>query len=428
MRLLFLTMCGIYLNSEIVFAHQPFFFHSFFGGPHPKKRPANAKMDLDAPQKFIPRSKLSRTLTSWMIRHGSMRRQRRVRMASSSSSSPSSSSRTSRKPQGSMVTWRKPTLEHIAQWFASASSSYASSWQQSSSQQLVMGILQSPFNHPYAGMTNPSLHVHETTTTSWDVTHQSSRQTTSVNQINDHHHDNDNDYYYNHHDHPTNDHQAWWPSILVPTTTNNNNNNNNNNNKYPWRIIRHCRRVGTGWDCYQQVRDAVLDWNFQDSKQTMGMIPIPETKSTTQQQGQQSSTNISRGRFLSIPLPVKTQQQQAKSLPTSSSSSSSSTMSHSPLHQQLWSGPGGKRFVTYTDALAKFRRRIPIPFHIYSINPVMVVYDLVDQRYVNNVTSCRYHHQHHQDMRMDPTIITWHHVTCMSHTKKLTHSFVLPIL
>ena len=49
----------------------------------------------------------------------------------------------------------------------------------------------------------------------------------------------------------------------------------------------------------------------------------------------------------------------------------------------IWSGPGGRRFATY-GSMDRLFGIIPLPsfVRIYAVNPVMSVYDLVDQRYV----------------------------------------------
>jgi uncharacterized protein (UPF0548 family) len=128
---------------------------------------------------------------------------------------------------------------------------------------------------------------------------------------------------------------SWWPSILLSEKA-----------KKQWRVLTYRRQVGTGAACYQRVKNAALDWEFGD--EDLGMINVPATSTSS------SSPSSSTGRY------------SAHSLLAESS------------HQQLWSGPGGRRFVTYSGSTKiKFRFQFP---RIFAINQVMVIYDLVDER------------------------------------------------
>lgn len=130
--------------------------------------------------------------------------------------------------------------------------------------------------------------------------------------------------------------RSWWPSVLL-----------SEKKKTQWRILTYRRRVGTGAACYQRVKDAALDWEFGD--EDLGMINVPATST--------SSTSS----------PSYPGQYSAHSLLADSS------------HQQLWSGPGGRRFVTYSGT-TKFRfKNFQFP-RIFAMNQVMVIYDLVDLR------------------------------------------------
>lgn len=130
---------------------------------------------------------------------------------------------------------------------------------------------------------------------------------------------------------------SWWPSVLL-----------SENMKAQWRVLTYRRRVGTGAACYQRVKDAALDWEFGD--EDLGMINVPATTSISS-----TSSPSDPGRY------------SAHSLLAESS------------HQQLWSGPGGRRFVTYSGT-TKFRFKFFQFPRIYAMNQVMVIYDLVDQR------------------------------------------------
>lgn len=42
-----------------------------------------------------------------------------------------------------------------------------------------------------------------------------------------------------------------------------------------WRVLKFCRRVGTGDKCYKKLRHAVLSWEFESrvGNRSMGIIP-----------------------------------------------------------------------------------------------------------------------------------------------------------
>lgn len=150
-----------------------------------------------------------------------------------------------------------------------------------------------------------------------------------------------------------------------------------------WRVIRLCQRVGYGAECYQRVRDAALAWEFQSVQGDQGMLsvqPPPARQSTsTTRRGQQH-----RRRYMVFPLEEESvQQEEAQHDPYSSC-------------LQIWSGPG-KRFVTYTSVGQGCTRPLlwlmrhfqvlwlqhdnrPSSSLLYCVNPVAVLYDLVDQR------------------------------------------------
>jgi uncharacterized protein (UPF0548 family) len=263
------------------------------------------------------------TLRSWMIRHDSNARQRRY------TRTPTTPSKSAKKnaTKGSMFSFQTPTLERVSNWFSNP-------WQ--ADPQHLRAMLKYELSHDSVGMTNPCLHIDlrrdhdnhnngngglETTTIPASIRKTSSTAgTTTTN--------------------------SWWPNVLL-----------SDKKKNEWRVLTYRRRVGTGDDCYQRVKNAALDWEFGD--EDLGMINVPATAAT-------SATSHTPG---------QQQRYSAHSLLAESS------------HQQLWSGPGGRRFVTYSgsgsssasSSTTKFKFRVPIP-RIYAINQVCVIYDLVDQR------------------------------------------------
>jgi uncharacterized protein (UPF0548 family) len=106
-----------------------------------------------------------------------------------------------------------------------------------------------------------------------------------------------------------------------------------------WQILRLQQCVGQGPLCYQQVRDAVLNWEFATNSQGIAQVHPPESR---------------RGDY-----------------------SVRAVLLDNPYHPmvsdtvlQIWQGPG-KRLVTF--AKSKF---LPC---VFAVNPVSVVYNVVDQ-------------------------------------------------
>lgn len=129
-----------------------------------------------------------------------------------------------------------------------------------------------------------------------------------------------------------------------------------------WRQCRYRRRVGQGQDCYERVREAALEWQFNPT--------------TTQQQPQPQQQHANKGI-----LPVPSRDNDSSSSHQSSSSCFSLDQHASQHVQPLWSGPhngASRRLVTFTTCGFK-TKWLP---KLYTMNPVMVVYDVLDQRYV----------------------------------------------
>lgn len=136
----------------------------------------------------------------------------------------------------------------------------------------------------------------------------------------------------------------WWPSLSFAPSQ-----------PRQWRIITHRRRVGRGWECYDKVRNAALDWEFK-ANEDMGLLLVPTPPTTTDTNQRQQS--IIRGRYTINP--------------ENDHRAIAETNNNLPLHQCLGAA---RRFVSYSA-----QRVVPFLPKIYSINPVMIVYDVVDQR------------------------------------------------
>jgi len=143
-----------------------------------------------------------------------------------------------------------------------------------------------------------------------------------------------------------------------------------------WRVLKYRREcVGRGQKCYETVRDAALEWEFHNSAGTRGMLPItkpqkPNTPSTKEQQ----STKIAK------PFPSNSSRSyHALSLPETAQQDFARTKRHRPIwfggnrsgsRSSSESPAGGKPFVTYAGQ----------PSLLWVVNPVRIVYELMDQR------------------------------------------------
>jgi uncharacterized protein (UPF0548 family) len=189
------------------------------------------------------------------------------------------------------------------------------------------------FNHNSVGMTNPCLHIAVTENDSC-ANHNQLSVALPVSQREE------------------NVEEIWWPQTACPLE------------KTSWRVLRYRRRVGRGSACYQRVRDAALQWEFSSPEQDKGMLQVtPSTESITSNHNQQNRRN--RRGYTVLPL---------------SELDDIYAPSTSDQIMKIWSGPG-RRLVTFTRSAlplpARFQWMLPC---LYAINPVAVVYDLVDKR------------------------------------------------
>lgn len=249
---------------------------------------------------------MHKTLQSWMIRH---KTKPQVRASAPSKIVDGT---------GSLLTFFSPTKERIAKWFG----------YDEDSDQLLRCMLRKEFNHDSVGMTNPFLHL-ETYQKGEDelllsVRSDSIQTTLPASSSNDSVASN-----------------AWWPSLSFSPVR-----------KSDWRVLTYRRCVGRGRECYERVRDAALDWDFQSEDGSLGMLSIPSS-SVSHLTTKQESSLQNRGSY------------SVRSTPAGDVDEPMA------FHRKIGSF---RRLVSYSSS------KVPLFRKIYAVNPVMVVYDLVDQR------------------------------------------------
>ena len=130
----------------------------------------------------------------------------------------------------------------------------------------------------------------------------------------------------------------WWPPSLVTK-------------KSSWRVIRYRRRIGVGIATYEAVRDACLDWEFQAKGK--GIVQLKSNLEPRSFQRRET-----RGSYEVV---------------HTSTLGDGDMMSPTDSCRRIGSG---RRLATYTETPFKLKWLPPL----FVVNPVMVVYDLVDQR------------------------------------------------
>ncbi|VEU44836.1 unnamed protein product [Pseudo-nitzschia multistriata] len=165
---------------------------------------------------------------------------------------------------------------------------------------------------------------------------------------------------------------SWWPSLQISQNDDPDRGplkeEKKSFRKQDWRILTYRKRVGRGKDCYEKVRDAALDWEFQSADGSMGMMQVPEACPSGDKFAMQTSHAVStksKGSYSVRPVEDDSSGQVDNRRTHSSSS-----------YRSL----GSRRLVSF--ASKSLTEILPSPFQrrLYSINPVMVVYDVVDQR------------------------------------------------
>jgi len=215
------------------------------------------------------------------------------------------------------LTFLQPTSDRVASWFGP----------QSSQEELLQCVQPKEFNHDYVGMTNPFIHLTDQSEEELLLTAETDDMKLAI---------------------PASRKEkdvanTWWPSnSFLPSR------------RKEWRILTYRQRVGKGRQCYERVRNAALDWGFQTSDGMMGMLEMPSVSSLPKMNSKVNSPNIiQRGSYSIQRDPVDDVEEPIA------------------FHRGIGSF---RRMVTFSASKLPFGKRI------YAVNPVMVIYDLVDQR------------------------------------------------
>jgi len=293
------------------------------------------------------RQPFKRKIYSLLIHHRSQfesMKQRRNR-------STDNDSRSTRR--GSFMTNQKPNKERLFRWFGIKGDD--------PNQCMRSMMLQNEFNHNVCGITNPLIRINA----KMSRQHQQQLDEYCQNDIVTQGDDKD----------PNSTERSWWPSLQVLSdkkmwnkkekiSTKWNGKNSNFVNKEEWRILVYRKIAGKGKKCYQQVRDAALDWEFQSADGSLGMMEIPIYQS-------RNGMIKSPKRPNTFPTPSRYSVQ-----PIIDESDLGSYSASSSLYRSL----GSRRLVSFSSQ--SITRFLPpsLQQRIYAINPVMVVYDVIDQR------------------------------------------------
>jgi uncharacterized protein (UPF0548 family) len=153
--------------------------------------------------------------------------------------------------------------------------------------------------------------------------------------------------------------EEWWP---------------NSEEREGWTLKRYTRRIGKGTECYNSVKDKILDWEFAHQEKVLHK----DQQQNTMMDVQEPSCGILRA----VP---KARHQQQSFIPENINQNVFQ-ICNDPMMNIC------RKLVTFT----KFDLRIPfvpnkvsfpIPFlprAMYAVNPVAVVYDIIDERVPND--------------------------------------------
>lgn len=329
---------------------------------------------------------MKRRIQSWLIRNGSQSKisatmRQRIKNASAKNVKGSAQKR------GSFMTTQHPTKERLFRWFGMEG--------EDPNQFMRCMILRNEFNHNICGITNPFLKILPSSrpqneqcnleiagldgnrrTTSRPLSQIGGRScignmeslekavlTVSKNIKN-----------------------SWWPSLQIGQNQDRGQDGltkkwgmfprrnkkaaqDGSFREKDWRVLTYRKRVGRGKACYEKVRDAALDWEFQSADGSTGMLQVPDSNPCGDNFALEAMPVAPRGKLSYSVRLIDDNNSESNRCPNAYSSSSS-------MYRSL----GSRRLVSFasksvTGFLPSFLRR-----RIYSINPVMVVYDVVDQR------------------------------------------------
>jgi uncharacterized protein (UPF0548 family) len=159
--------------------------------------------------------------------------------------------------------------------------------------------------------------------------------------------------------HTTIDHE-WWP---------------NSDEKEGWTLKRYTRRIGKGTDCYNSVKDKILDWEFAHQDNCKNDDHPKDPTLCTTNNIQEPSCGILRA------IPKGRHKEQHSIIPENINQNVFQ-ICNDPMMNIC------RKLVTFTkfDLVIPFLPKkvsFPIPFvprAFYAVNPVAVVYDIVDER------------------------------------------------
>lgn len=133
-----------------------------------------------------------------------------------------------------------------------------------------------------------------------------------------------------------------------------------------WKLLSYRQRVGFGLKCYNAVRDKALEWEFDNDDSSKGIVQIRRSSSTQQPPILQRRDDSHPG-YVVVHNVVFGDGDLYDGGPSCQNA------------HKLWLGPGGRRLATYTQ-VGLFKRCKKWAPRVYVVNPVSVIYDLVDQR------------------------------------------------
>lgn len=320
-----------------------------------------------------PVLRLKRRMQSWLIRSGSQSKiSATMRKRIKHSTVKNDAGRA--KKCGSFMTSQHPTKKRLFHWFGVEG--------EDPNQFLRCMMLRNEFNHNLCGITNPFLKILRSSEPQQDQRVRDVAEVSSCSELD------------------ANGRRilrplsaaislgssadiekSWWPSLQITGNgdkendrskihlprifqgknkyTNTSGAQNTGFRKKDWRILTYRKRVGKGRECYEKVRDAALDWEFQSTDGSTGMMQIPDSSPIGNNFGLEA-------------LPVASSNKRPYSVqPIDDNGSDSNRSQNAYASSSLYRSLGSRKLVSFA---SKFGRRI------YSINPVMVVYDVVDQR------------------------------------------------
>lgn len=267
------------------------------------------------------KQRIPRTLQSWAIR----------RQAKPKPTVVIQSNNNSKDPPGSIFTFSKPTKQNIAKWFGV----------DEDMNQMIRCMLREEFNHDSVGMTNPFLHI--------DTHDDTNNLLLQVQTTNNENGDTNNIVLPVLQSNTDDSSTGWWPSLLFSPF-----------GKKKWRILTYRVKVGTGRECYERVRDAALDWQFQTND--LGLLSVPSSAEV-------EMWNLKEKNMPKPPSPYVSGFYRVTPIETTQEESQGESIA---FHRSIGSA---RRLVSFSAS-----RLVPLLPKIYAVNPVMVVYDLVDQR------------------------------------------------